>query len=195
MPIFLSLLPSFVLLGICFVSTWWLQAVAPLQPWRFLDSSGCSASLSLGLLFYLEQHLMYLLPPVGCSIPVMGFSWLSSSGPYLPPVGCFPATLCLTFPSLCFSQKQFSLPWFFLISYLFAPLLPEWTVFDLFILKSIALSRHVPWDPVSQAYKPVTDHTCEKQMLLYRHVCGEKIDLCMWQNSAEGSPRSSVQLQ
>lgn len=135
-------------------SAQWLQAVAPLQPWRFLGSSSTSVSLSLGFLLCLEQHLMGLLSSMGFSIPAMRFSWLSSSGPCCLSVVYFPAILCLTCPSLCFSQKWFSLPRICLIISLSSLLLPDRTAFDLFISKSIALSRHVPRDPVSQAYRP-----------------------------------------
>jgi len=172
-PVFFPFLLFSILLGICFVSVWWLQAVAPLQPWRFPGSSGSSVSLSLGFLLCLEQHLTHLLHPVGFSIPGS--------------LGCLPwvhipvlwavfqlFSAWLSHLSLFLSQEGFSLPRFFLIIYLFTLLLPERTVFDLFISKSIALSRHVPWDPVSQANRPITDPSREKQMLLYRQAFVER---------------------
>lgn len=169
-PVFFPFLLFSVLLGICFVSAWWLKAVAPLQPWRFPGSSGSSMSLSLGFLLFLEQHLTHLLPPVGFSIPgSLGcLPWV-----HIPVLWAVLQLFSAWLSHLSLSQG-FSLPRFFLIMYLFALLLPERTVFDLFISKSIALSRHVPWDPVSQANRPITDPPREKQMLLYRQAFVER---------------------
>lgn len=79
---------------------------------------------------------------MGFKIPLRRFSCLSSSGPCCLFVACFPAILCLTFPSLLFLSLRNDFPFLRCVLYLFSLLLPDWTAFDLLVSKSDGLCRH-----------------------------------------------------
>lgn len=103
-------------------------------------------------------------------------------GSMLPFCGLLSSCSLPDFPIASVFQKLFSFRRTCLIMYLFTVLLADRTAFDLSVSKSIALARHVPQDPDSQArcWPP-----WKTNAVMWTCLWREKIHLCIWKSPVQ----------